>query len=548
MSVVLSQLLALGHLERFTVVAGQEGLDTLVTGVRQGETMPALGSVPAGSLVVFTRNQLPLDSPTADLAVRYAAAASVAAILTERPLHGVALSTRRLADRHRLPLITAESFEPSAVVQALEADVRAPDVVGSGLVAQVLERLERHNGTAPVVLGILRDVLNCDVGLLDATGRVVEGDQLFPDLADPDQLARSAPSDAALGVLASVHPAPQVIDLLEGGFLALHPVVVPPRSRAELWFAVHAPATAGLLRNTVRQALSIGAWAFTAQLATRSLAYEQESRHRATLLNEILEHPESVSRQDAERAVLLGWPLSGWHTAVYVSVASGDLAHAPPGLSRDLESALAAVGVDTSLVERSDGWACWVTGEVEMDGEGQALLAGKVRAALVAIESEHDGLRLCAGIGLPAEGAEGLARSLREARRSCLLAASRETMGAVERTDRVGLSRVLFAWYSYRPAREIALSVLQPLRDADPSGQLVRTLACYLDYESSATDTAAVLGVHRNTVVQRLSRIRAILGIDLADPMDRLAAHLATRAEQLSDRDGSAQDAPRSEM
>ncbi|WP_235734389.1 PucR family transcriptional regulator [Nocardioides alcanivorans] len=507
--------------------------------MRPGESVATLGSVPVGSLVVFTREQLALDSPTADLAVRFAVAAAAAGIVAETPVHDVALSTIRLADRHQLPIITVDRIDQSAVVHALDADVRAPEVVGSSLVAGVLERLERRGGDAPTVLGALREVLSTHVGLLDGSGRVIEGDDLFVDLRVSEESLSVVP-EALLRALSASHPAAQSIDLSTNGFLVLHPVVVPPRTRAELWFGIYVPTSAGLLRNTVRQALSIGVWAFTAHLATRSLATERESRHRAMLLSEILEHPDSISRRTAERAVLLGWPLFGWHSVVHISLANGDPADASPGLGRDLEAALLEVGVDASLVDRPDGWVCWLTSEVAPEAADTKALAGKVRQALLAIESEHEGTRLCAGIGAPAQGPDGLAKSLREARRSGLLAASRETMAAVERTDRVGLSRVLFAWYSYRPARDLAMSVLQPLREADPSGQLVRTLGCYLDYESSATDTAAVLGVHRNTIVQRLSRIRSILGIDLTDPIDRLAAHLATRAEQLTDQDGSA--------
>ncbi len=57
-----------------------------------------------------------------------------------------------------------------------------------------------------------------------------------------------------------------------------------------------------------------------------------------------------------------------------------------------------------------------------------------------------------------------------------------------------------------------------------------RTLAAYLDAESSVAETAAVLGVHRNTVADRIDRVQRLLGVDLGDPETRLALHLATRA------------------
>ena len=62
------------------------------------------------------------------------------------------------------------------------------------------------------------------------------------------------------------------------------------------------------------------------------------------------------------------------------------------------------------------------------------------------------------------------------------------------------------------------------------SGELVATLSAYLDAESSVSDTVAVLGVHRNTVSARVSRAVELLGVDLADPDERMAIQLACRA------------------
>jgi sugar diacid utilization regulator len=257
---------------------------------------------------------------------------------------------------------------------------------------------------------------------------------------------------------------------------------------------------------------------------------EVQGRQRALLLVEILDNAASPARQTVEHATLLGWRLSGWHTVVHLAIA-GDTV--PAGLATDLEVALATAGITAPVVQRPDGWMFWVTDEVARDSSGQDKLARKVRKALLGVESKHDGLRMCAGVGLPAEGSIGLGNSLREARKASLLARASQTMAAVERTDPIGLKRMLLAWYSYGPARDIAAEVLQPLRVADPTGELTRTLGCFLDHESSITATAAVLGVHRNTVLSRLTRIRSVLGVDLSDPNDRLAAHLATRAEQL---------------
>ncbi|HEY2041312.1 MAG TPA: helix-turn-helix domain-containing protein [Jatrophihabitans sp.] len=524
MSISLRQLLTLGHLPGHSVLAGASGLSAPVHAVVPGTTVRALKEPAEGRLVVFAAGQLPLDDPNADLAIRFCASSGIVGLITTPPKHPVALSTLRLADKYGIALITAGSVDQAATVTALEADVRAPEVTGAHRLTAVVRQLSPHSSDAPQVIAVLRSELRLPLALLDSEGHRVEGDESV----DWEQL-----TSRLKDVLDSSHPTERVHDAPDGAQLILHPVVLPTSQRAGLWFAAVVEADNSAMVDPVRHCLAIGAWGFTAHLATRSLMTEVEGRQRALLLGEILDNAESPSRQTVERATVLGWRLSGWHTVVHLATAGGTLSVAPAGFAADLEAALAAAGIVAPVVERPDGWMLWVTEEIALDSADQERLARIVRQALLSIESEHDGLRMCAGVGLPAQGSIGLGNSLREARKASLLARANQTMAAVERTDPIGLKRMLLGWYSYGPARDIAAEVLEPLRAADPTGELNRTLGCFLDYESSIATTAAVLGVHRNTVLHRLTKIRTLLGVDLSDPNDRLAAHLATRAEQL---------------
>ena len=53
------------------------------------------------------------------------------------------------------------------------------------------------------------------------------------------------------------------------------------------------------------------------------------------------------------------------------------------------------------------------------------------------------------------------------------------------------------------------------------------TLRCYLDSERSIAHTSKTLGIHRNTMIQRIERLQTILDIDLDDPMNRLWLRMA---------------------
>lgn len=93
--------------------------------------------------------------------------------------------------------------------------------------------------------------------------------------------------------------------------------------------------------------------------------------------------------------------------------------------------------------------------------------------------------------------------------------------------DRLGLSQLLLAWTRTETFGPAASSLLTPLQD-EPA--LLATLSAYLQAQSSIAETAAILGVHRNTVTARISKAVELLGIDLGDPDERLAVQLACRS------------------
>ncbi|MGH3324101.1 MAG: PucR family transcriptional regulator, partial [Streptomyces sp.] len=63
--------------------------------------------------------------------------------------------------------------------------------------------------------------------------------------------------------------------------------------------------------------------------------------------------------------------------------------------------------------------------------------------------------------------------------------------------------------------------------------ELARTAEVFLDHAGQAGRTAAALGIHRQTLYYRLSRIEALTGLDLGDGEDRLLLHMALKAARL---------------
>ncbi|WP_112467850.1 PucR family transcriptional regulator [Streptomyces triticisoli] len=63
--------------------------------------------------------------------------------------------------------------------------------------------------------------------------------------------------------------------------------------------------------------------------------------------------------------------------------------------------------------------------------------------------------------------------------------------------------------------------------------ELARTAEVYLDCAGQAGRTAAELGIHRQTLYYRLSRVEQLTGLDLDDGEDRLLLHMALKAARL---------------
>ena len=89
---------------------------------------------------------------------------------------------------------------------------------------------------------------------------------------------------------------------------------------------------------------------------------------------------------------------------------------------------------------------------------------------------------------------------------------------------------------------QVLLAALPPGAARDPAvgplfspahAELARTAEVYLDRAGQAGRTAAELGIHRQTLYYRLSRIEQLTGLDLDDGEDRLLLHMTLKAARL---------------
>lgn len=449
-----------------------------------------------------------------DALVSRARAAGVGALLLtgHEPL-GVATSL--LASRLGLPVLGAD--DPLHAYRIVTELVTRPLVSQSRTITSTVQMCAAATQDPADVMHGFSRVLGRPVAVVDHTARAVLGPELVDAGAQEALARRLAPRQASVG-----HPVVEFTS--EGEVIALS--LTPGQS----WLCVSLPEPLSTEREAVLAAMPVVVGAMRERLAERRLRLERSARARTSALEEITRQPSTLSPSLRRRALDLGWQLNGWHVGSYV------------GLLEDLDvmaaraevlAAFSEEGLLAQAVEQVDGWAVWTTTEGEPSAEDAVRHAAAVRRAQRRFESSV-AVGTYVGVGRARNGAEGIADSLVEARDAARLARSREETGRFLHVDRLGFGQLLLGWTrtdSFRPA---ANALLDPLTRSP--GDLVATLAAYLDCESSLAHAAAVLGVHRNTVAARMARVQELLGVDLANPDERLALHLACKSVELPER------------
>ncbi|GHH95578.1 PucR family transcriptional regulator [Streptomyces capillispiralis] len=140
----------------------------------------------------------------------------------------------------------------------------------------------------------------------------------------------------------------------------------------------------------------------------------------------------------------------------------------------------------------------------------------------------RNGPPVAAGIAAPRAGLADLGTAWEEASASARAALAEPRLGPVARWASIGPFRLLTALppgAAHDPAVGPLLSPAQT--------ELARTAEVYLDCAGQAGRTAAELGIHRQTLYYRLSRVERLTGLDLDDGEDRLLLHMALKAHRL---------------
>lgn len=195
---------------------------------------------------------------------------------------------------------------------------------------------------------------------------------------------------------------------------------------------------------------------------------------------------------------------------------------------RSTDTLTPAVSAATRLLERAGASGAGGAGRAGAGAKGASAQDGTTGRDGGPGRSTAGGGGVAAGIAAARTGLDELGTAWAEASAAARAALAEPRLGPVARWAAIGPYRLLTG-LPPEAAHDPALhGLLSPAHR-----ELARTAEVYLDCAGQAGRTAAELGIHRQTLYYRLSRVEQLTGLDLDDGEDRLLLHMALKAARL---------------
>lgn len=238
----------------------------------------------------------------------------------------------------------------------------------------------------------------------------------------------------------------------------------------------------------------------------------------------------------ATSAAVLGIDLEATHVALHAISLPGCSVSPRPGHrlaasaalpcnDENLEQSLLGA-LPGALLER--GPAC-IRGLVPVDVLTPHEVVTRVGSIQRALATSGDGWSI--GLSSPAAGPQALHRALEEAGSAAEIGSLVHGGAGVYRPEALGAYRYLLCCREAVDERQHRLEALIR-HDVKRNVRLFETLESWLDHKGNVVATARLLGIHQNTLRQRLARIEEFLDIEL-DREDWLSLAIASKIVKL---------------
>jgi purine catabolism regulator len=172
-----------------------------------------------------------------------------------------------------------------------------------------------------------------------------------------------------------------------------------------------------------------------------------------------------------------------------------------------------------------------------LPGEGAASAGRRLARSLIdTVQRQFPQTPVLGGLSRPLRRLSEMADALHEAEQAWSLGRRLAINGSsLMDAAELGIYRLLLPLAATSTLRAFCQETLGELEayDRQQGSDLVHTLDVYFAQLGNLSRTAEAMHLHRNTLIYRLERIAAILGVDLDDAETRLRLQVALKARQL---------------
>ena len=529
------ETLSLPVLQRAEVLAGEDGLDRVVSSVNVMEVPDVLPWVRPGELLLTTGYPLRAHVET-DMAEWIAA-------LDDHGLAGLAIKLARYvdelpaealaeADRRGFPVVTfpdGVGFDDVinqvlTIVINRRADTLArAEQVLQDLVGVVIEGGDLHQVCQGVVRHLARTAL---VTTMDGRVLAHAGDlpARWADLPGFDPTGRFVVETEVPGVSADFDGVHRLVARVTGGRADLGRLVLLRED----------PFTAED-NHVVGQATTAAALAITKQQAVAAV----EGKYRADFLRDALLGRAGDAERVAAHAAELGWDL---RRPLAVVVAEAEEAPDDDPVSRTLPERFRSAWERVANADDETAAVAGFSQEVvvllgvpeELDPTG---VTERVRLMAGQVHGRGGGGRraFATGVSRTITDLDDLPRAYAEARKAVQVGRRLHGARAITHFDALGVFRLLSQVEDRAELASFVTETLGPLADdrSEDSEDLRTTLTVLLDNNLNVASTARALHFHYNSLRYRIGKLERMLGPFTTDPRLRFAIMLALQARQL---------------
>ncbi len=555
MGITVREALRMPALKDAVLVAGEAGLDRLITSVNVMEVPDIARFVKEDELLLTTAYPIK-DNPQAQ--------ANLIPMLVQRGLAALAItpvaqwlsdvpeSMVRQADEMAFPLIRLpQEASFNEIINPILSEIlnrQAAILLRNEEIHRSLSEIVLNGGGLTEIAQMLASVLKATVSIHDARMRLLahfnpgtdeKGGRVPQEEEEPsaELLADASRLRALIGERTG-----QVRAALGGGDLAtefvVHPVTVAREDYAYIIVWQSRDRVGQSEWNAVERAATVVAL----EIAKRRAVLEVEKRFRSNFIEDLIHGKISSPTEAISRGELYGWDLSGGFVPLLVEVDDLHELRLGPEEDRNVAQALrrlwdalsAAVAVHSPAsisVDMSDRLLVLYRAPDGRDAlrlqSAAADLAGRLRNEAVAYRQA----RVSTGIGRYCKDILSIREGVSQARQALDVGRIVNGPGSVTHFDDLGVYRIV-ADAEHRPelgrfARDLLAGLLE--NDRRGGGELLQTIEVVSRCNWNLRLAARELFIHYNTLRYRLRRIAELTKTDLRSPEGRLNLQVAVK-------------------